>query len=124
MSTATTTIETPPPAPRVATFLLPMVAAATLLPWVSSAVALLGGVAFALALGNPWPAKIRELARQALTWSVVALGAGMDLRVVGRVDLVCRAGVRFGQRTARQVERATERAARARVHPRPPWSSP
>ncbi len=66
---------------------VPLVAAATLLPWVSSGVALLAGVGVALTLGNPWPARSRALAHTMLTWSVVGLGAGMNLAVVGRVGL-------------------------------------
>lgn len=84
----------PPPAGRagpgvrpVARVIAPLGAAAALLPWVSSGVALLAGVGVALALGNPWPAQSRALAHKALTWSVVGLGAGMNLAVVGRVGL-------------------------------------
>ena len=75
------------PAARLARVVVPVVAVATLLPWVSSGVALLAGVGVALTLGNPWPARSRALAHQALTWSVVGLGAGMNLAVVGRVGL-------------------------------------
>ena len=75
------------PAARVARLVVPLVAAATALPWVSSGVALVAGVGVALTLGNPWPARSRALAHQALTWSVVGLGAGMNLAVVGRVGL-------------------------------------
>ena len=71
----------------IARVIVPLVAAATLLPWVSSGVALLAGVGVALTLGNPWPARSRVLAHKALTWSVVGLGAGMNLAVVGRVGL-------------------------------------
>jgi uncharacterized integral membrane protein (TIGR00698 family) len=63
------------------------VGAATLLPWFSSGAALLAGIAVALTVGNPWPATTRALAHRALTWSVVGLGAGMNLTVVGRVGL-------------------------------------
>jgi uncharacterized integral membrane protein (TIGR00698 family) len=71
----------------IARRIVPVIAAATLLPWVSSGVALLAGVSVALTLGNPWPARSRALARRALTWSVVGLGAGMNLVTVGRVGL-------------------------------------
>ena len=71
----------------LARVVVPLVAAATLLPWVSSGIALLAGVGVALTLGNPWPARSRALAHKALTWSVVGLGAGMNLAVVGRVGL-------------------------------------
>lgn len=80
------------PAPALKTaalarIVVPIVGAATLLPGVSSGVALLAGVGLALTLGNPWPARSRALAHHALTWSVVGLGAGMNLAVVGRVGL-------------------------------------
>jgi uncharacterized integral membrane protein (TIGR00698 family) len=59
----------------------------TLLPWVSAGVALLAGIAVALTLGNPFAARTRPLAHTLLTASVIGLGAGMDLAVVGRVGL-------------------------------------
>ena len=48
---------------------------------------LLMGVAIALALGNPWPEKTRNIAKRALAISVIGLGAAADLGVVGRVGL-------------------------------------
>lgn len=71
----------------IAKFLVPLVAIAMLMPWVSSGVALLAGVAISLTIGNPWPVKARTLAHRLLTWSVVGLGAGMNLSVVARVGL-------------------------------------
>jgi uncharacterized integral membrane protein (TIGR00698 family) len=59
----------------------------TLLPWVSAGAALLAGIAVALTLGNPFAARTRPLAHRLLTASVIGLGAGMDLAVVGRVGL-------------------------------------
>jgi uncharacterized integral membrane protein (TIGR00698 family) len=56
-------------------------------PLVSAEEALLLGIAIALSLGNPWPASVRELGRRTLVFSVMGLGAGMDLRIVGRVGL-------------------------------------
>jgi uncharacterized integral membrane protein (TIGR00698 family) len=75
------------PTANVARIVVPVVAGLTLLPAVSSGVALILGVAVALTLGNPWPDRTRALAHRALTWSVVGLGAGMNLAVVGRVGL-------------------------------------
>ena len=75
------------PRRRLAQIVVPLAAATTLLPWVSSGIALLAGVAVALTLGNPWPSRTRLVAHEALTWSVVGLGAGMNLAVVGRVGL-------------------------------------
>jgi uncharacterized integral membrane protein (TIGR00698 family) len=59
----------------------------TLLPWVSAGLALLAGIVVALTLGNPFAARTRPLAQKLLTVSVIGLGAGMDLAVVGRVGL-------------------------------------
>jgi uncharacterized integral membrane protein (TIGR00698 family) len=59
----------------------------TLLPCVSAAVALLAGIAIALTLGNPYPATTRKLAHKLLAGSVIGLGAGMNLAVVGRIGL-------------------------------------
>jgi uncharacterized integral membrane protein (TIGR00698 family) len=72
---------------RAAALVIFAVGMATLLPRFSSGAALLAGIAVALTFGNPWPAATRALAHRALTWSVVGLGAGMNLAVVGRVGL-------------------------------------
>ena len=77
----------PPRTPPLAAFVVPAAALATLLPWVSSGAALIAGIAIALTLGNPWPAKTRALAHRTLVWSVVGLGAGMNLAVVARVGV-------------------------------------
>ncbi len=66
---------------------IPLAAAATLLPGVSNALALVAGVALALTLGNPWPTRTRSLAQKTLAWSVVGLGGGMNLVTVARVGL-------------------------------------
>lgn len=72
---------------RLARMLVPLGALAALLPFVSPVVALLGGIAVALSLDNPWPTRTRALAQRTLTWSVIGLGAGMNLAVVARVGL-------------------------------------
>jgi uncharacterized integral membrane protein (TIGR00698 family) len=41
----------------------------------------------AVTLGNPWPDRTRSAARSTLAWSVVGLGAGMNLAEVARVGL-------------------------------------
>jgi uncharacterized integral membrane protein (TIGR00698 family) len=78
-----------PPAssPVLARALVVGAAILTLLPWVSAALALLGGIAVALSIGNPFPTKTRALSHRLLTASVIGLGAGMDLAVVGSVGL-------------------------------------
>lgn len=80
-------VAQPPLLARLPRILLPIAGAVALLPWVSSGTALLMGVGLALTVGNPWPDRTRALAHHALTWSVVGLGAGMNLAVVGRVGL-------------------------------------
>jgi len=63
------------------------VGAAALARLISAGPALILGTVVALTLGNPWPARTKAIAARMLTWSVVGLGAGMDLRVIGRVGL-------------------------------------
>src|SRR5262249_50624235 len=66
--------------------LLVAFAACLLLP-VSPARALAGGAALALSVGHSRAEATRRWTRRLLPWSVVGLGAGMDLRVVARVGL-------------------------------------
>lgn len=77
----------PDPKRRVAIFLIPLVALLCLTPWISSALALLLGVALAVSVGNPYAEKTRKLTHILLTWSVMGLGAGMNLEVVAKVGL-------------------------------------
>lgn len=60
-------------------------AGASLLPWVSPAVALAAGIAFSLALGNPAPARTAVWSKALLQASVVGLGFGLSLGTVARV---------------------------------------
>ncbi len=83
-------LEQAPPlnlARRASLVLLPLGFVVTMLPSVSASVALAAGILLALLLGNPWMATTRLLAHRSLAWSVMGLGAGMDLVVVGRVGL-------------------------------------
>jgi uncharacterized integral membrane protein (TIGR00698 family) len=48
---------------------------------------LTSGVAVALVLGNPHAARTRPLTSRLLAWSVIGLGAAMNLRTVARVGL-------------------------------------
>ena len=68
-------------APRL---LFPLVASATLLPFVSPGIALLVGMAVALTLGNPYPLTTARFVTPLLQMSVIGLGAGMNLIEVGR----------------------------------------
>ena len=61
------------------------VAALALTPWVSAPVALVAGVVFALALGNPFATQTARAQTWLLQGSVVGLGAAMNLDVVLRV---------------------------------------
>jgi uncharacterized integral membrane protein (TIGR00698 family) len=65
----------------------PLVAGATLLPFVSPGVALLVGMIIALTCGNPYPLTTTRLITPLLQMSVIGLGAGMNLIEVGRVGM-------------------------------------
>jgi uncharacterized integral membrane protein (TIGR00698 family) len=68
-------------APRIIFLLL---ALASLTPWVSAAVALLCGIAFAIGIGNPFAALTKKWTSRTLQISVIGLGAGMNLETVMR----------------------------------------
>jgi uncharacterized integral membrane protein (TIGR00698 family) len=72
---------------KAAAILFPICALLTLTPYVSSGVALLGGVIFAVLLGNPYAEQTRKYTHNLLSLSVIGLGAGMNLIVVGQVGL-------------------------------------
>jgi uncharacterized integral membrane protein (TIGR00698 family) len=61
--------------------------AGSLLGLLSSSAALVSGIALGVLLGNPLVSRTRSLTSRLLALSVMGLGAGMDLRVVGRVGL-------------------------------------
>lgn len=54
-------------------------------PWSHSALALLAGVIFACTLGNPFKDLTKKHTSTLLQYSVIGLGAGMNLKVVGVV---------------------------------------
>lgn len=64
-----------------------IVAALMLAPFISSGVALLFGIAFALTLGNPFTAQTKAWTPKLLQLSVVGLGGAMNLFVVATVGL-------------------------------------
>jgi uncharacterized integral membrane protein (TIGR00698 family) len=70
---------------NIAQFLVPALSALCLMPFVSPAVALIGGIFVALWLGNPYPTK--NFSSKLLSWSVVGLGAGMNLETVAKAGL-------------------------------------
>ena len=55
--------------------------------FVSSAVALLGGIAFALFLSNPYKDITQKITSRLLAWSIIGLGAGMNLMSIYHVGL-------------------------------------
>lgn len=55
------------------------------LPWVSSAMALITGLVLSLSFGNPWLNQTKKYTPKFLAYSVVGLGAGMNLNVVAKV---------------------------------------
>jgi uncharacterized integral membrane protein (TIGR00698 family) len=61
----------------------PLIALASLVPFVSPAVALLCGIAVAMTMGNPYPRTTARLVTPLLQISVIGLGAGMNLIEVG-----------------------------------------
>lgn len=69
----------------LAQILIPLGALICLIPQISSGVALLLGIFVALAFGNPYLEKSRRWTSKLLTWSVIGLGAGMNLEVIGKV---------------------------------------
>jgi uncharacterized integral membrane protein (TIGR00698 family) len=82
--------ETKPPRsglPVLSGVLLAAGIAASLLGLFSSAAALVCGIALGTLLGNPLVSRTRSLTSRLLALSVMGLGAGMDLRVVGKVGL-------------------------------------
>lgn len=56
-------------------------------PWVSSGGALVMGVIIVLLFGNPYAEKTKTLPNKLLQISVIGLGAGMNLAVIGKVGL-------------------------------------
>jgi uncharacterized integral membrane protein (TIGR00698 family) len=68
-----------------ARLIVPLGALLCFLPWVSSAIGLMLGMALAMLLGNPYLSQTRRWTSRLLAWAVIGLGAGMDLRVIGQV---------------------------------------
>ncbi len=69
----------------LAKIIVPVVAILALMPFVSSAEALIAGLLIALFIGNPYPTKNRI--HLLLGISVAGMGAGMNLETVARVGL-------------------------------------
>lgn len=73
--------------PSIARALILIAGAACLVPTVPAAAALITGIVLALSMGNPLIEKTRGLTPRLLSWSVVGLGAGMNLETVMRAGL-------------------------------------
>lgn len=71
--------------PLVSRILIPLIGILILNAWISSAQALIAGLLIAVFLGNPYPTK--KYTHRLLTWSVIGLGAGMNLMTVARVGM-------------------------------------
>ena len=52
---------------------------ACFLPWISTPMALAGGIIFSLGWGNPWPEKTAVFSQKLLQFSVVGLGFGLSI---------------------------------------------
>ncbi|WP_413568394.1 YeiH family protein [Bdellovibrio sp. HCB117] len=72
---------------NIARILFPLFAVLCFLPQVSSAVALIAGMALALTLGNPYQERTKAWTSQLLSIAVVGLGAGMNLITVSQVGV-------------------------------------
>lgn len=68
-------------------FLIPIGGLLALTPWVSSWMALALGLALTLTCGNPYLAQIKNITHRLLAISIVGLGAGMNLAVIGQVGV-------------------------------------
>ena len=66
---------------------LPLGALFALSPWASSGTALVLGIILVLLFGNPYLEKIKTLPNKLLQLSVMGLGAGMNLAIIGKVGL-------------------------------------
>lgn len=71
----------------LARILFPLAGLLCLAPFISSGTALFIGVALALIFGNPYLDLARKFTHRLLAISVVGMGFGMDLAVIGRVGL-------------------------------------
>ena len=70
---------------KIAFVLVPILALASLLPIVSSATALVAGLVASAIFGNPYIRVTRRYVSPLLQISIIGLGAGMNLSVIGRV---------------------------------------
>ena len=74
-----------PPSPKTVAFAV--IASLTLFPFVPSEVALISGIIFSLLWGNPFAKETAKLTSQLLQISIIGIGAGMNLHIVGAAGL-------------------------------------
>lgn len=67
--------------------ILPLIALATLLPFISPGIALMAGIVVALTIGNAYPSTTARMVTPLLQISVIGLGAGMNLIEVGHAGV-------------------------------------
>ena len=65
--------------------LIPIIGLVCLFPAVSPAMALVAGIILAFTLSTPYP--VQKYTSNLLSWSVIGLGAGMNLEIVAKVGL-------------------------------------
>jgi uncharacterized integral membrane protein (TIGR00698 family) len=75
------------PATMATRVAFPLMATATLLPFISPGIALMLGIAVALTIGNPYPFTTARIIAPLLQISVIGLGAGMNLVEVGHAGV-------------------------------------
>lgn len=68
-------------------YVIPIIAALCLTPAVPAPAALILGVILALAFGNPYTGLTKTLTPKLMAYSIIGLGAGMNLIEVGRVGM-------------------------------------
>lgn len=67
--------------------LICLVASLCLFPFITSSYGLLLGVLIAVILGNPFIIQTKKITQKLLSLSIILMGAGMDLNVIGKVGL-------------------------------------
>lgn len=72
---------------QLARIILPLAALSSLMPGMSSGMALILGLVLALGFGNPYSHRTKNLTHKFLALSVMGLGAGMNLNIIGKVGV-------------------------------------
>lgn len=67
---------------KLGKILIPLGLVSCLLPQVSSALGLILGISTAILFGNPYVERTRKLTKPLLAWSIIGLGAGVNIAVV------------------------------------------